>query len=362
MVKFLDLSKQYLEIKKEIDFEISNVMQESSFIGGKRVKKFEDNFSSFLDIPNCISVANGTDALEIALESLKLPKESEVIVPVNSWISSAESVTRTGHKVIFCDVNTDDYLINVEKLKNKISIRTSAIMPVHLFGQMCDMDPIVGLCKERNIKIIEDCAQSHGATYKGRKAGTIGDIACFSFYPGKNLGAYGDAGAIVCNDDKIANQCRMIANHGSLKKHDHQIVGRNSRLDALQASILSVKLKFLDEWTNKRNLLAATYKSLLKDNKDIVLPKINDWSYHAYHLYVIRHEKRDELKEYLMKQGIETGIHYPKIISKTPAYKNFFNEKFSISEFSNKILSLPIGDHLSVEEVEFVCKVINKYK
>ena len=361
MIKFLDLNKQYINIKNEIDSAIREVITESTFIGGKKVKIFENDFCKFLEVKNCVGVGNGTDALEIAIESLDLPKNSEIIVPVNSWISSAEAVTRLGHKVVFCDANTDDYLMDINDLKKKITKNTSVVMPVHLFGQICDMDSILEICKENNLKIIEDCAQAHGAEYKGRKAGTIGDIACFSFYPGKNLGAYGDAGAITTNNSELAQRCRMIADHGRLSKFGHDLVGRNSRLDTIHAAILSVKIKYLSKWIHERNEVALIYNDNLINNSSIILPKKNTWSKHAYHLYVIRHEKRDELIEYLIKHGVETGIHYPLIISKTKAYKTFNNLTFNISDLSKNILSIPIGDHLEIQEVNKVCEIINNY-
>ena len=361
-IKFLDLKKQYLGIKNEIDTVISDVILESSFIGGKRVEKFENDFSNFLSIKNCVGVANGTDALEIAIEALNLKKNSEIIVPVNSWISSAEAVSRSGHKVVFCDANKDDYLIDISDLEKKITNKTSAIMPVHLYGQICDMNPILDICKKNNIKIIEDCAQSHGAEYNGKKAGTFGDIGCFSFYPGKNLGAYGDGGAIVTNNNDLALKSRMIANHGRTTKFGHQLIGRNSRLDSIQAAILSVKIKYLDEWIEKRNLVASIYKENLQSNNDVILPKVNNWSKHAFHLYVIRHTNRETFIKYLNTNGIEIGIHYPTIISKTEAYKKYKNLSFSISDLSDHILSIPIGEHLSNHEVEKVCKIINEYK
>jgi len=248
-IPFLDLKLQYLSIKDEIDLAVSNVINNTAFIKGENVSNFEINFAKYQNAKYCIGVGNGTDALEIAIESLQLPKNSEIIVPANSFIASSEAVTRSGHKVIFCDCNNNNYTISIKSLKSKITDNTRAIIAVHLYGHPCDMDGIYNVIGTKNIKVIEDCAQAHGAEYKGKKIGSIGDISAFSFYPGKNLGAYGDGGAILTNNKELSQKCIMIANHGRIDKYDHQFEGRNSRLDGLQAAILNVKLKYLDIWT-----------------------------------------------------------------------------------------------------------------
>lgn len=361
MIKFLDLHKQYLSIKDEIDQSIKAVINNSSFIGGSYKDKFEVDFARYLDVNNCIGVANGTDALEIAIEALGPPLNSEIIVPANSYISSAEAVSRSGCKVIFCDVNEDDYLISLNDLKNKITENTFAIMPVHLYGQICDMDEIIKIAKESNIKIIEDTAQAHGAIYNGKKAGTFGDVGCFSFYPGKNLGAYGDAGAIITNNNEIADKARLISNHGRTSKYNHIIKGRNSRLDGLQAAILSVKLKHLDKWIDHRNKLAKQYIKLLTENLHITLPKINELSRHAFHLFIIRCEERDKLQKFLKQNDIETGIHYPIALPDTRAYLNYNQKIDNVSNICSRILSLPIGEHLTEAQIEKVCMSINSF-
>ena len=272
MIKFLDLNKQYLSIKKDIDSAIESVISDSSFIGGKYVSQFEENFSSYHNSKYCIGVGNGTDALEIAIEALDLPKDSEIIVPGNSFIASAEAVIRSGYNIVFCDVDSDDYTISINDLKRKITHNTSAVIAVHIYGHPCNMDLLLNISRQNNIKIIEDCAQAHGAKYKEKKVGSIGDVGCFSFYPGKNLGAYGDGGAIVTNDESLATKCRMIANHGRIKKYDHEFAGRNSRLDGIQAAILNVKLNHLDAWTENRIEIANFYIERLKEVRDIVIP------------------------------------------------------------------------------------------
>ena len=231
MVKFLDLHKQYIAIKNDIDTAIHSVITDSAFIGGKYIKKFEEEFASYQDAKYCIGVGNGTDALEIAIKSLNLPKFSEIIVPANSFIASAEAVSNSGHKIIFCDANSDDYTINLKDIEERITPNTSAIIAVHLYGHPCNMDPLLELANKYDLKIIEDCAQAHGAEYKGVRVGAIGDIGCFSFYPGKNLGAYGDAGAIVTNNRELYFKCQMISNHGRIDKYDHLLEGRTSSLD-----------------------------------------------------------------------------------------------------------------------------------
>lgn len=356
MVKFLDLKSQYDSIKDEIDEAIINVINETAFIGGKYVEQFEKEFAEYQQAKKCIGVGNGTDALEIVIEALDLPKGSEIIVPANSFIASSEAVTRCGHKVVFCDCDEHNYTISIASLKSKITSNTKAIMAVHLYGHPCDMDEVLSLAKEHNLKVIEDCAQAHGAEYKGKRVGALGDAGTFSFYPGKNLGAYGDGGAIVTNSDQLAKKCKMIANHGRIEKYNHEFEGRNSRLDGLQAAILSVKLKHLDKWTDARIKVADYYIENLKDVKDIVLPKREDWAKQVYHLFVIRTQKRNELQQYLKDNGIQSGIHYPISLPKLKAYDytGQASEDFFANECDTQLLSLPIGEHLETEELEKV--------
>jgi dTDP-4-amino-4,6-dideoxygalactose transaminase len=356
MIKFLDLQSQYQLIKPEIDDAIASVISESAFVGGKYVKKFEEEFATYCTSKFCIGVGNGTDALEIAIESLGLPSGSEVIVPANSFIASSEAVTRQGHKVVFADVTSDSYILDIEDVALRITEKTKAIIAVHLYGHPCDMDPLLALAKKYNLKIIEDCAQAHGAEYKGRRVGSIGDIATFSFYPGKNLGAYGDGGAITTSNEELAITSRKIANHGRIAKYDHELEGRNSRLDGLQAAILSVKLKYLDEWTSKRIQVADYYLDTLKNIEGIVLPVRQSWAKQVYHLFVIRSENRDALKEKLSLVGIQSGIHYPISLNKLNAYKYLKQNDDCL--FSSKsaltLLSLPIGEHLCADDVKVV--------
>lgn len=363
MIKFLDLKDQYIGIQTEIDNVIKKIINESAFIGGKYSKKFEEEFAIYQEAKYCVGVGNGTDGLEIVLEALNLTKNSEIIVPANSFISTAEAVTRTGHKVVFCDCNKDNYTISIPSLKSKITPKTKAIMAVHLYGHPCDMDEILDIAKLNDLKVIEDCAQAHGAEYKGKKIGGIGDAGVFSFYPGKNLGAYGDGGAIITNNDQIAKKTRMIANHGRIEKYNHEFEGRNSRLDGIQAGILSVKLKYIDKWTEARINLAKYYLDNLKDIDDIILPKKEDWAKQVYHLFVIRNKKRDKLMMHLKENGIQTGIHYPLALPKLKAYNylNQGNENFFANKSDFNLLSLPIGEHIKKNQIEFIVKIIKNF-
>lgn len=364
MVKFLDLKSQYESIKNEIDEAIKNVINESAFISGKYVNQFEKEFAEYQQAKYCLGVANGTDALEIVIEALSLPKGSEIIVPANSFIASSESVTRSGHKVVFCDCDEHNYTISIPSLKSKITSNTKAIIAVHLYGHPCDMDEILSLSKKHNIRVIEDCAQSHGAEYKGKRVGAIGDAGTFSFYPGKNLGAYGDGGAIVTNNEELAKKCKMIANHGRIEKYNHEFEGRNSRLDGLQAAILSVKLKYLNKWTEARIKLAEYYLKNLKDLKGIVLPKRETWAKQVYHLFVIRTERRDELQQYLNDNSIQSGIHYPIALPKLKAYDytSQANEDFFANKSDIQLLSLPIGEHLIEQDLQKIIEIIISFE
>jgi len=363
MVKFLDLKSQYYSIKSEIDKAIQSVIESSAFIGGKHVAQFEDSFSNYVGVGYCIGVGNGTDALEIAIEALDMPIGSEIIVPANSFIASSEAVTRSGHRVVFVDIDSESYVISIEDLKKRITPKTKAIMAVHLYGHPCNMDELDKIAKEYNLYIIEDCAQAHGAEYKGKRVGGIGDIATFSFYPGKNLGAYGDGGAITTNNLELSVQCRKIANHGRTAKYDHDFEGRNSRLDSLQAAILNVKLKYLDSWIDKRIQVADKYLLELDEVENITLPVEQAWAKQAYHLFVIRTNRRDELKSYLAEKDIQVGVHYPISLPKLKAYQ--YTEQANDQMFANasdtSLLSLPIGEHLTDKDIAHVINTVKSF-
>lgn len=363
MIRFLDLNAQYISIKSEIDQAIAEVISKSAFIGGHFLAKFEDEFAAYTNAENCVGVGNGTDALEIAIESLEMPPGSEIIVPANSFIASSEAVTRQGHKVVFADVDADSYVISVESVREKITSRTRAIMAVHLYGHPCDMGALLDLAKKHALFVIEDCAQAHGAEFMGQKVGSLGDIGTFSFYPGKNLGAYGDGGAITTNNEGLAERARMIANHGRLEKYNHEFEGRNSRLDGLQAAILSVKLKYLDSWNSHRKTIAGYYLRELESVGIITLPKRQPWANQVYHLFVVRTVERNRLKTYLSQNSVQTGIHYPISLPKLKAYEYLgqAGENFVANELDEQVLSLPIGEHLQTEDVQKVVRHVMEY-
>lgn len=363
MIKFLDLTSQYRSIQPEIDAAIAAVIADAAFVGGPYATKFEEEFAAWLGADWCVGMGNGTDAIEIALEALDLPAGSEVIVPGNSFIASSEAVTRMGLKVVFADVDPGHYTLTSETVRAKLTPRTSAIMAVHLYGHPCDMPSLRKLAEENGLRIIEDCAQAHGAACHGKKVGTEGDIATFSFYPGKNLGAYGDAGAIVTNDAALAEKARKIANHGRIAKYDHEFEGRNSRLDGIQAAVLSAKLPHLNAWTDRRIALADRYQAELAGVEGIALPRRANWAKQVYHLFVIRTERRDELKHWLAEQGIETSIHYPVALPRLRAYDylNQGGEDLFVNKADKTLLSLPIGEHMSDADVVTVSKALKAF-
>lgn len=358
-IPFVDLKEQYQSIKTEIDVAISSIIDQASFIGGENIDSFESNFAAHNGVSHCVSCANGTDALEIALEALGIGHGDEVIVPVYTWVSTASAVSRVGAKPIFVDVHPDYYTIDPLKIDAKITRNTKAIMPVHFYGLPTDMPSILEIAKRHNLKVIEDCAQAHDATINGKKVGLFGDIATFSFYPGKNLGAYGDGGAIITNSKELADKARMIARLGQQGKHNHIIAGRNSRLDSIQAAVLNVKLTHLNDWTAKRQLIAEWYIELLQ-GVPFKLPSKPDGFGHVYHLFVIQTDRRDRLKEYLETKGIATQIHYPKPLNKIGIYK--VQGDFQVAEeMSTKLLSLPIYEQLNKVQVEYVVLAIKKF-
>lgn len=364
MIKFLDLQAQYLGIKDEIDAAMATVIRESAFIGGPHATRFEQSFAAYQQAPHCVGVANGTDAIEIVLEALQLAPGSEVIVPANSFIASSEAVTRAGHRVVFADVDHRTYTLDPVDVERRITPKTAAILAVHLYGQPCDMEALGEISRRRNVHLIEDAAQAHGAEFRGRRVGTFGVAATFSFYPGKNLGAYGDAGAIVTGDAELAKRCRMIANHGRVDKYDHQFEGRNSRLDGLQAAVLDVKLRHLDRWVDRRNQVAREYRAGLAGVGDLVLPYQREDVRHAYHLFVVRSPRRDALAAHLNARGIQTGVHYPIALPRLQAYAHFGQADAPL--FANRLgpelLSLPMGEHLSSDDVAAVCRAVGDFR
>jgi dTDP-4-amino-4,6-dideoxygalactose transaminase len=365
-IQLVDLRAQYETIKEEIDSAIREVLAETAFIGGQRVKRFEEAFARFCGVKHCIGVGNGTDALFLALKTLGIGAGDQVITVANSFIATSEAITQTGARAVFVDISPGTYNIDTNRIEEKITPQTKAIIPVHLYGQPADMDPILALAKKHDLKIVEDCAQAHGAVYKGRTIGSIGDMACFSFYPGKNLGAYGDAGAIVTNSDALAQKARMLANHGRIGKYDHEIEGVNSRLDGLQAAILGVKLKHLDAWSEARRKNAALYNEYLKGT-DLATPVEKEDVTCVYHLYVVRMKKelRKELQAHLKAKGIATGIHYPIALPnlKAYAYLNHTPNDFpEATKASEEIMSLPMYPELTEAQIRFIAREIREFE
>jgi dTDP-4-amino-4,6-dideoxygalactose transaminase len=355
MIPFVDLKAQYNSIKEEIDGAIQRVLNTTNFIMGEELIKFEEEFASFCNTKYAIGVANGSDALILSLRASGINKGDEIITIPNTFIATTEAITHIGGKVVFVDIDPKTYTIDVSRIEEKITNKTKAIIPVHFYGQSADMDPIIKFARKYNLKIIEDAAQAHGAEYKGKKVGSLGDVGCFSFYPAKNLGAYGDAGMITTNNEEIAKKLKLLRNHGRItKKYEHEIEGYSSRLDNLQAAILRVKLRHLNEWNNMRRKNAKKYNELLSNMDGIIPPYEADYAKHVYHLYVIRVGERDILREELKSNGIATGIHYPIPLHLQPAYKylGYKEGDFPVTEeCSQKILSLPMYAELSEEQI-----------
>ena len=357
-VPFVDLKAQYLSLKPELDAAISKVVTETAFVSGKYTAAFEDSFAQYIGVDHCVAVANGTDALEIALQAIGVGTGDEVIVPANTFFATAEAVSNVGAKVVFVDCEPNFYNIDAEKIEEKITPQTKAIIPVHLYGLPAEMDAVMKIAKKHGLRVLEDCAQSHGADYKGQRTGTFGDIATFSFYPGKNLGAYGDAGAIVTNDADAAGRARLIANHGQIAKYRHTAMGRNSRMDGIQAAILSVKLPHLDSWLDARRRNAARYNELLAGT-GIPLPLAPEHSTHTYHLYVIRVKDRDAIAAKLNDAGIDTGLHYPTALPFLEVYKDagYKPSDFPVAYSQmSEVLSLPMYAELTDEMIGYVCR------
>ncbi|MBP5591593.1 DegT/DnrJ/EryC1/StrS family aminotransferase [bacterium] len=361
-VKFLDLKKQYSLLKNEIDSAVQTVFADAAFIKGKEVEKFEESFANYCGVSHCISCGNGTDALTVLLKVHNLPKGSEVILPANTFIATAEAAVSNGLKPVFADIK-EDFTISPESAESLINPNTSAIIAVHLYGHPADMEPLKKIAEKHDLKLFEDAAQAHGALYRGKKVGTLADGAGFSFYPGKVLGAAGDAGAVLLNDEEKALKAKMFCNHGRSLKYFHEFAGINSRMDTLQAAVLNVKLKHLDEWVEARNRVAKMYIEQLSGVSEIVLPEIHPETLDAWHLFVIKTEKRDHLQEYLKNCGIETGIHYPLSLPEQPAFASHMSYcgGYRALKESHTLLSLPIGEHLNAEEVVFVSEKIKEF-
>jgi len=363
MIPFVDLKREYQEIKDEINEAIQRVLESGWFILGEELRQFEREFASYIGVKHAIGVNSGSDALYLAVKALNIGSGDEVITVSHTFISTVDAITRNGAKPIFVDIDPETYTIDVNQIEKAITKKTKAIIPVHLYGHPADMDPIMEIAEKYGLYVIEDASQAHGAEYKGRKVGSIGHVACFSFYPTKNLGAYGDAGIIVTNDEELAEKFRMLRNYGSPKKYYHDFIGVNSRLDEIQAVILRVKLRHLDEWNERRRKIAKLYNELLEDSDVIIpIPVEREYAKHVYHLYVIRYKNRDKLQQYLLENGIKTQIHYPVPVHLQKAYLNLgIKTKLPVTErISREILSLPMYPWLDRAHLTKICSLISR--
>ena len=364
-IKMFDLKKQYLEIKEEVDEAIKKTLENANFILGNQVEQFENNFAKYCNAKHCIGVSSGADAIYLSLKALDIGVGDEVITTANSFIGTILPISKLGAKPVFVDCNEFDFNIDVSQIESAITDKTKAIIPVHLYGSPADMDTIIEIAKKHNLFVIEDACQAHGAEYKNIKVGGIGSTGCFSFYPTKNLGGYGDGGAIITNDDKLAHKLKILRNCGQKEKYNSILKGDNCRLDEIQAAVLNVKLKYLDKWNNQRIENANLYQKLLADSKDIKIPFKNNFSKHVYHLFVIKSEKRNQIMEKLKMNGIDSLVHYPIPLHLQEAYQDLGYKKgdFRVTEkCSETVLSLPIFPELEKEKIERIVKIIKSVK
>lgn len=366
MIPFLDLKSMNARYREELIEACTRVIDSGWYIQGSECKAFEEEFAAYCGTKHCIGVANGLDALILILRGYKelgiMQEEDEVIVPANTYIASILAISENGLIPVLVEPSLETYLIDPAKIEEKITSRTKAILPVHLYGQTCDMGSINAIAKQYNLKVIEDSAQSHGAFYADKRSGNLGDASGFSFYPGKNLGALGDGGAVTTDDDDLANTIRALANYGSHKKYENRYQGVNSRLDELQAALLRIKLRDLDNETSKRREIANFYLTSIH-NPLIILPTLVYADRHVWHLFVIRTKERQRLQQYLTDKGIQTLIHYPIPPHKQEAYKEWGDQMYPISEqIHNEVLSLPMGGFLGRSDCEYIVKAINEYQ
>ena len=368
-VPFLDLKIQYKSIKNEIDPAIQSIIDNTAFILGKSVSDFESAFASDHNVKHCVGVSSGTDGNHLALWGLGIKNGDEVIMPANTFIATAWGATLCGATPVFVDCDSESYNIDPTKVEAAITKNTKAIVAVHLYGQSADLDPLRDIANKYKIFLVEDCAQAHFAEYKGKRVGGLSDAASFSFYPGKNLGAYGEGGAVTTNDDELAKKIKMLRDHGAVQKYNHEIVGHNYRMEGIQGAVLGIKLKHLDKWTEGRRKVAAMYNSLLKDVEQIKLPLELEYAKHVYHLFVIQiksgvSQQRDSLAKYLNERGVSTGLHYPIPLHIQPCFSELKYKKgdFPITEkLAESGLSLPMYPELSEEQIKYVCDCVRDF-
>jgi dTDP-4-amino-4,6-dideoxygalactose transaminase len=372
-VPFVDLKIQYKQIEHEVLPMVTEAMANGAFIGGPQVTNFESEFAAFCDSTYCAGVNSGTDALRFALMSVGVGPGDEVITVPHTFIATTEAISQVGATPAFVDIDERTYNMDPIKLEDYLKFRNRqssivnrirAVIPVHLYGQPADMDPILQIARQYNLAVVEDACQAHGALYKGRKAGSLGTVGCFSFYPGKNLGAYGEGGAVVTQDEQIANKIRMLRDHGQAKKYFHDVEGYNGRLDAIQAGVLRIKLKRLSEWNQARRDHAALYDQLLSGVDGVTLPFQADFAQSVYHLYVILADNRDALQKFLGDNGVATGLHYPLPLHLQKAYEHLGYKKgdFPVTErVADTLLSLPMYPELTSQQIEYVAESIKKF-
>jgi len=365
-VPFVDLQTQYRSLAGEIVPAVMDIMENTAFILGRAVETFEKEFAAYVGATRCVSVASGTDALYVALRALSIGPGDDVLLPTNTFIATAVAVSQVGARPVFVDIHPDTYNIDADQLADRLTPNTRAIIPVHLYGQAADMDAVLTFAEKHGLDVVEDACQAHGAVHKGRKCGTMGAVGCFSFYPGKNLGAYGDGGAVTTMDEGIAEKLLLLRNYGQKEKGHHLVLGGNSRLDGIQAAVLNVKLKYLQEWTQARVRNAGLYEKYLAGIDEVSTPafdKTAEFS-HVFHLYVIRAQRRDELIERLEEKEIACGIHYPVPIHLTGAYEDlgYTNGDFPNAEAAaREIVSLPMYAELTEEQIRFVADTVKEF-
>ncbi len=363
-IKFVDLNRQHDLYKDELLQAITAVLDKGDFILGDAVKEFEKSFSDYIGCQYAVGVDSGSSALSLALKTIDIRNGDEVITVPNTFISTAYAISDCGGKPVFVDVEERTQLMDISMVESAVTSKTKAIIPVHLFGQMVDMNSLMKIAKKHNLFVIEDSCQAHGASQNGKKAGSIGDLACFSFYPGKNLGAFGDAGMVTTSNKAYYEKLMLLRNNGSIKKYYHKLKGRNARLDNIQAAVLKVKMEYLNEWNQKRKRIADMYSQSFNEVGDLKLPTIKEGNKSAYHLYVVRTKFRDELFDYLYSRGIETIIHYPIPIHLQEAYTDLLlkRDSFPITEMlANEILSLPLHPELLNEDIDYIISKVKGY-
>jgi dTDP-4-amino-4,6-dideoxygalactose transaminase len=363
-VPFLDLKSQYHSIAEEIEIALRQVLNSAAFSGGPFVERFEEQFATFSQCKYAIGVGSGTEALWLSLLALGVGRGDEVITVPNTFIATVEAISLCGATPVFVDVDERSYTMDPALIEAAITPRTKAIIPVHLYGQTADMDPIMGIARKYGLLVIEDACQAHGAEYKGRRAGSIGDVGCFSFYPGKNLGAYGEAGGVVTNSQKLSAHIKMLRDHGQARKYSHAMIGVNSRMDGIQGAVLGVKLKYLASWNYARIRNAELYREYLKGLDEVILPEKMSYAHHIYHIFAVRVKNRDVFLSAMTEKGISCGVHYPIPVHLQEAYSSMGLKRgrFPVSEqFADETISLPMFPELTEEQIDHTTDVIRRY-